>query len=342
MKKILLALALIVSAAGWFGFRTLSVELETPLPQTAPAELLEQFPGYLPGPHAVAIHTGPELPRSVGRPPMPLKLFVPDTSGLLPLVIFSPGYLADMHQYDRVLYHWASHGYLVITTNHLDADGDFLSGILRMWEYSRLELMLSRPEDLQLILDGIEQIEQQLPMLSGRIKNDRVVAAGHSAGGFSAQSLAGATTFDADGNSHTHRDQRVVAVIAISPPGPMFDMITETSWVGVETPMLITTGTWDVNAIFWPDWRLHRLSWDTAPTGEKHALVVSGADHYLGNLICRTDRDVEPQWEALRLVNASSTAFLDTYLRGESDANSILTDGVLAGTTDNFATLSTR
>ena len=128
----------------------------------------------------------------------------------------------------------------------------------------------------------------------------------------------------------------------MSPPGPMFDTITAGSWQHLQTPTLVSTGTWDVQPAFWPDWRSHLLSWETAIPGDKYALVTQGADHHLGNLICRTEREAAPQTDALRMVQIATTAFLDAYLKDNTNARAFLEGDTLTEKTAGFSRLDTR
>ena len=122
----------------------------------------------------------------------------------------------------------------------------------------------------------------------------------------------------------------------------MFDLINTKSWLEVEGPLLVTTGTWDSNAFFWPDWRAHLLSYETSKPDNKYSLVMDGSDHYLGNLICRLDREEASQHDALKMVNGVTTAFLDAYLKGDKAAAAYLRSDNLASKTSGFATLSSR
>ena len=127
----------------------------------------------------------------------------------------------------------------------------------------------------------------------------------------------------------------------------MFDHITEQSWTRVAKPMLVTTGTRDSDERFWPDWRLHKMSFETSPAGDKYALVVQGADHYLGNLICRTGKDAEPQRHALMMVQAATTAFIDVQFAGAASAaperaGAVLSPDYLHGITKEFAVMEAR
>jgi hypothetical protein len=122
----------------------------------------------------------------------------------------------------------------------------------------------------------------------------------------------------------------------------MFDVIVEDSWQQMSKPMLVAAGTWDSNPQFWPDWRDHLLSYDTAVSGNNYSLVVEGADHYLGNLICRPEREETPQTDALNMVNAVSVTFLDAKLKNNLQAIAALEANQLASVTNNFAVIETR
>ena len=87
---------------------------------------------------------------------------------------------------------------------------------------------------------------------------------------------------------------------------------------------------------------MHLTSFERARPGEQYALVIEGADHYLGRLICRTEREAEPQWDALRMVLAASTSFLDAQLKGDSQAGGLLKPEALKTTTGGFASLQSR
>lgn len=65
-------------------------------------------------------------------------------------------------------------------------------------------------------------------------------------------------------------------------------------------------------------------------------------DHYLGNLICRLDREEAPQHDALLMVNAVSTAFLDAHLKSNTQALNILHSDVLSQLTGGFSQISRR
>lgn len=303
-------------------------------PLTATAEQLAAIPGRKAGPHKVAIDA---LDWSVDGDTLKVRVVRPVGAGPFPLIVFSHGFASDVDEYDALLHHWASHGYLSIAPFHADGGGT-LAAILASIRLGKGGLIASRVRDLSTVLDHLDTLEQAVPALHGRIDHQHTIAAGHSFGAFTAQQLGGADAVNPDGHERIRsRDPRIRAVVAISPPGEMFGWITAESWTGMETPMLLTTGTWDRDGRFVTDWRQHLLSFETAPAGQNWALVIEGADHYLGSLICRTDRDEPPQTDALAMVKAVSTTFMNAQAGSEPMQASVLQAGRLSELTERFA-----
>ena len=294
------------------------------------------------GPFQVVKKT--DLTISAAHRELELNLYYPedDSEQTFPLLLFSHGNWSDKDAYDRIIEHWTSHGYITISINQLDCCS-MLGGIINSIRYGQLGLIEGRIEDLVFLLDHMDSLAALVPAITGKMDRDNIAATGHSFGAFSAQQLAGAGTFDPDEGKYLYfRDQRIKAVVAISPPGEMFDTITDESWLQIDMPMMVTTGTWDSNEQFWPDWRAHKLSFDTAKPGRNYALVTQGADHYLGNLICTLDRESTPQYDALNMLNATTTAFLDAYLKNNTDAAEFISGNELSEMTNNFAVIERR
>ena len=275
---------------------------------------------------------------------LPVRALYGSCAQTCPVVLFSHGIWSDNTEYDRLLKHWASYDMVVLAPNHVDGGG-MLRGIFSSIRYGQLGLIYKRIEDLDRILDRLHIIAEKIDR---RIDARRIIAAGHSFGAFSAQQLVGAGAYNPDADRYDYlADPRIMAALAVSPPGPMFDYITEQSWTEVGKPMLVTTGTRDTNARFWPDWRLHKMSFETSLPGDKYALVVQGADHFLGNLICRTDRNAEPQRHALMMVKAATTAFITRQFthRGVTvpePARKVLSADYLRDITKEFAVIEIR
>jgi len=337
MTKYCLLLLILVTLGGCGGEEPILPEVK---PLAISAEDRQALYKSEPGPLPVA---NLETSISVAKRQLPLRVLYPaqEVTEPLPLVVFSHGNWSDNTKYDNLIYHWASHGYIVIAPYHLDAGG-MTRGIFNSLRYGNLGLITERTADITAILDNTNQIAALLPA-SITLDSDAIAISGHSFGGFTAQQFAGARAWDVDQEQwFTLADDRVDAVLAISPPGPMFDEITKDSWTSMNKPMLMTTGTWDSNAQFWPDWRSHLISFNTAVPGNNHALVTEGADHYLGNLICRPEREQAPQHDALTMINSVSIAFLDAQLKDDAEARRYLTEKTINLLTSDFARISSR
>lgn len=309
-------------------------------PLTIDSEVEASIPFIVPGPSTVSQPIRLTLkPDANSAYDLPLRVLVPQQSASdeLPLIIFSHGNWSDADRYEPLLQFWVSHGYAVIAPTHLDGRS-MARGIFNSLRYGQLGLIRARVADVQRVLDALPEIEQHSQASFDR---ERIAVAGHSFGAFTAQQFAGAVASD-EGEVVSVSDPRVRAVIALSPPGPMFDVIHEQSWVDMQGPVLMTTGTWDSNPQFWPDWRMHLMSYETAQTGGQYSLVIDGADHYLGNLICRPEREEAPQHDALRMVNAVSLQFLAAYLNDDGKAMAYLKSGMLTEQTSGFAQVESR
>jgi predicted dienelactone hydrolase len=331
---------LLLAAGAWLAGCGAAPELPPAAPLRAGNEQLAQIPGLAAGPYPVQTHGPAGI--TVADRSLRVRAVAPEGDGPFPLVVFSHGFAADIDAYDAVLAHWASHGYLSLAVYHLDGGGT-ARAIFNSLRKGNLGLIAARVDDLHAVLDAGAALDALAPGLSSRIDYGRIAAAGHSFGAFSAQQLGGAVAIDPDsGERVAGADPRIRAVVAISPPGEMFGVINDRSWTTMAVPMLATTGTWDVDGRFVTEWRQHALSFDTAPAGRNWLLVVEGADHYLGNLICRPKRKVAPQHDALRMVNATTLGFLDAWLRDAAPAQHLLTERPLSTLTGGFATLEYR
>ena len=319
---------------------------DIPLPPAQPLAADESSIARLYGAQAGALGVASignlALPANSEQRELLFNLYYPTAGDNYPLLLFSHGNWSDKDSYDHIIEYWVSHGYAIIAPNHLDCCSA-VQGIYNSLRHGQLGLIEARVADLQRLLAQLPAIEQLHPGFARKADRSRLAVTGHSFGAFTAQQLGGAAALDPDNGKYTsHRDPHVRAIVALSPPGPMFDTITADSWLQLSTPTLVATGTWDIQPRFWPDWRMHLMSWETALPGDKYALVTQGADHYLGNLICRPQREAPPQEDALRMLQIGTTAFLDAYLKGDVAATAFIAGDRLAEKTGGFSSLSRR
>lgn len=104
--------------------------------------------------------------------------------GSYPLVVLSPGFLLGSTIYAWLAEHLASYGFVVVSPEHLEQVDETLSDF---WKAS-----ITRPQDIQSVLDYIDAQVTDEGMFAGLIDTERVAVIGHSLGGYTSLAIAGA------------------------------------------------------------------------------------------------------------------------------------------------------
>ena len=265
-----------------------------------------------------------------------VRILAPRSGKRWGMIAFSHGANSRSTLYERILQPWRQAGWLVLAPDHLDA-----GGAPDRTKVSAEQLTASRIADIRAIIDQRAVAEAIAARFGASIDWNAVVVAGHSYGGITAQSVAGAKTVTRGEGSGAGRPQNnfdpvVKAVIAFSPPGPIKGFIPEDAWSSMTIPSLVETGTADFLPGFIDDWHAHAASFHNAPPGRNWLLVGAGVDHYFGGLICRLREGNDSQSAALDAMVKISQEFLNAYGRRDLAALQRLSD---AGRNQSFAPL---
>ncbi|MGW4827614.1 alpha/beta hydrolase family protein [Amycolatopsis japonica] len=226
-----------------------------------------------------------------------LRISVPATGNELPIILLSHGqgpsnHLSSLHGYAPLVNHWAAHGFAVVQPTHLSSRSlNLPPGDPEAPLYQR-----SRAEDMIRILDRLDEIEDAVPLLRGRLDRGRVAVAGHSMGGHTASLLLGARYTDPhSGDEVRLAEPRISAGVLLAAPGRGGDAVTGfvaenypfflgTDFSAMTTPALVVAGDKDDSGhltVRGPEW--HTDPYFLSP-GRKTLLTLFGAEHGLGGV----------------------------------------------------------
>ena len=220
---------------------------------------------------------------------------------------------------------------IVAAPLHVDGEGHPQFG-----KTDRSAVTSLRLADMRLLLDNIGAIER---LSATRIDRARIAAAGHSYGGLIAQALGGAEIGMPGEPMRSHRDPRVRAVAAFSPPGPIAGYFGRDGWAKLAVPMFVQTGTADVLPMIAPTWEAHAMAYEASAVPGSVLWAGHGVDHYFGNLIQRPTRQAPDQRVHFDAAMAIARAFLDARLDDDRGAVRWLAGG---GPRERYTALTAR
>lgn len=274
-----------------------------------------------PGPHRVTVTSTVIHDPAQGRD-ITVRVAHPAEAGSYPVVVFSHGAFCYPQNYAAVTDHWVTHGYIVLAPDHLDSPNNRAP----LGPAQLATLLESRIRDLGFTTDSVAAIATQTGM-AATPDTGRMAVAGHSFGGMLAQIKAGLPLKDPQSGAAVSRaDPRFRAAVVMSGVGPMPQMADD-AFAGLTGPLLASGGTLDEGNVgsgrIYP-WQWRMSPYGLAPPGDKYAVVLERGDHYLGGLICRTDRGGEDDPQGVAIVRALQVVFLDAYLKGDRRARRFL------------------
>ncbi len=300
------------------------------LAPSAHAQLARQTQPYRleDGPHRVVTIEQLVLQDARRGKDVPLLVRYPEDGGPYPVILFPAGASGQKEAYDRPSRYWASHGYVCI---HHDAAPT--STDPKVWR--------GRVEDAKFALDSLGEIEVRAPQLAGKIDPTSIGASAHSLGAYITQLLGGATVdWSGEPVRQSLRDERIDAVVLLSPQGALQQGLTRHSWDDFVVPMMVVTGTRDRGATGGKlDWKLHPYTF--AVSEHKYALVLEEAHHGLGGFQSLSNRFPETPWQ-IDSIKMATIAFWDAHLKGLPEAQAFLESDSLEELSQQRASLASH
>lgn len=235
----------------------------------------------------------------------------PVAPGRHPLVVFSHGYRGAGDQTIFLMEALARAGYLVAAPEHGDAmsvrsDRGERPGFADPESWTE-EKFAGRREDVRHLLDHLLRMDAETgSFLHGRVNRDAIGGAGHSLGGYTMLALAGGW--------ESWRDERLKAVLVVSPYAQPF--LRGEALSRVQVPVMLQGGTQDaaITPFLAPVYR--KLG---AP---KYFATLENANHFeWTNRLSAGGTTTECVKSGnAKLITELTVAFFDRHLRGKEGA----------------------
>ncbi|KAH8671814.1 Alpha/Beta hydrolase protein [Tricladium varicosporioides] len=294
------------------------------IPVITPTPVISVSPIVLPFPHRLVN--------------LQIRVSAPTTGNNLPIILLSHGHgrsnnLSSLNGYGPLYDFWAGHGFIVIQPTHLSSKtlslDESIPGAKQLFWRSRVE-------DMTFIIDHLDQVEDLVPAIKGRLDRSKIAVVGHSMGGHTASMLLGSTLTNPDnGTVENLTEPRIKAGILIGSPGNggdslstfAFDNYTffrNPSFAEMKMSTLVVAGDADGS----PHLTTRGAEWHMDPyyssPGPKSLLTVFGGEHGFGGIAGydvaeTTDESVE----RVAAVQRLTWAYLRSTLYPEDPAWSV-------------------
>jgi predicted dienelactone hydrolase len=260
---------------------------------------------------------------------IPLRVYLPASKSAAPVVLFSHGLGGSNRGSAFMGQHWAARGYVAVFVQHPGSDESVWRGKLRladrmdaMRKAAGLDNFMLRVKDIPAVLDQLEDWNKDSKHeLHGRLDLKHIGMSGHSFGAATTQGVSG-QKYPLTGTSLA--DKRISAAISFSPSSPRKTNTPSEAFGSVKIPWMLMTGTHDTAPIGEQTVESRLAVFPALPAGGKYELVLDKAEHSVF-----TERPLPGETEKRnpnhrRVILALSTAFWDTYLRGDAAAKAWL------------------
>ncbi|WP_298987158.1 alpha/beta fold hydrolase [uncultured Roseibium sp.] len=250
-----------------------------------------------------------------------MRVSAPANGSDLPVILMAHGFAKSLRDYTPLVDFWTAHGFAVIQPTFLDS----ATLDLAPDDPRTPDICKHRVAYMKRILGHLNQIEDTVPHLKGRLDRTRVAAVGHSYGGQTVGMLLGARVIASDGTiGDDMSDPRIKAGVLLSTTGlggeflapfaaEHFSFMTP-SFTELTTPALVVAGDKDDSPLSTrgPDWFTDVY---TLSPGATALVTLFGGEHLLGGITGYGVTDTTDESPArVAAVQELSTAYLRSAL----------------------------
>jgi predicted dienelactone hydrolase len=233
-----------------------------------------------------------------------------------PVIVISHGVASDRSSFAYLATHLASHGFAVAVLEHPGSNAErierYLTGLAGPIEAQEF---INRPLDIKFLLDELEIKVKSDPQLQGKLHLQQVGAIGHSFGGYTVLSLAGAkinfpqlqqdckpniSAFNLSlflqcqvtqlaAKDYQLHDERIQAVLAINPIASAIFGASQLSQIKI--PVMVVGASQDIATPIVAE-QVRPFTWLTTP--DKYLVLIENATHFTAIAPPTADNDVLP------------------------------------------------
>lgn len=288
----------------------------------------------------------------------PVDLYLPSIKPPFPLIVISHGVAEDRETFAYAAQHLASYGFAVAVLEHPGSDAkkiqQYFAGLASPPEAREL---INRPLDIKFLLDRLQSLNESGSNFVGQLNVQEVGVIGHSYGGYTALTLAGAT-IDVNSVSRqcnpnnslnlsvllqcranellqkkipipSFQDTRVKAVMALNPFGSV--ILNRKGFSKIQVPIMFMGGSQDVITPAVPE-QVIPFTW--VASQNKYLALIENGTHFSTSEKLNASQPVLPVPRELigpnpaiaqMYVKAFSVAFFQTHLVNQQQYSPYLT-----------------
>lgn len=276
------------------------------------------------------ISISPVSLKVAGRPVgLEIRITIPLQGENFPIILFSHGggnsnFLSSYKGGGPLVDYWASRGFAVIQPTHLSSKTLQLPATTPGFPiYAK-----SRVEDMYEILNQLDKIEKDYPILKGKFDTNKVAVAGHSGGGLTAAMMMGAHYTEDDGTEVYMPDSRIKTgiLLAVSGEGDdnmpapwgKVDIVRTFRYTRMQTPALVIAGDKDISPISSKGAQYYMDAYYQSP-GNKTMLTLINGEHMLGGVTgYDAEETTDENPERVAIIQKMTTAYLRSALTEEA------------------------
>jgi predicted dienelactone hydrolase len=273
-----------------------------------------------PGSKAVAFLTLEWKDKKRNDREVPVRIYYPrEIQSPCPLILWSHGLGGNREGYSYLGNFWASHGYVVVHSQHRGSDSAVLreGGMQALRTAGNAKNAIDRPRDISFILDQLTELNQKDGPLYGKLDLDKVGIGGHSFGAQTTLLVGGQLL----GPAMTYGDKRVKALLPMSAPVPVA-ALRDRAYVGVKLPTMHMTGTKDDSPIGETKAAERRIPFDIISGCPQWFINFQDGDHMIfsGRMARASSAEKKADLSFQKQIKQCSLAFWNAHLRSDANA----------------------